>query len=342
MKRIFITVDTECHNGALENNYIWGDVKGTKYGIPMILEEGKRAGVPINFFFDMCEANRCGEEYATRIIDCIRSYDQPVYLHLHPNYVSGDDQKSYLWQYDYDEQKNILATSIAQYKRLTGKDSLDVFRAGRYSASRDMYRALAELGEHCLDLSYCYKNEKMCKLTYAESGTINAPTTFWGQTLLPNTRFICFDYLGKKRALNTDLREAQLGEIKSVLKNTDGDVVFTIHSWHFFDRYFFTDKIKGNKKQIKKFRKIIRFCKDNGWTFADLGKESFETSRVDENIYNNCRTPWQKLKSLVYNFFRFQDTAKLNKKYFALYFAFYAVLALGGAALIAWLITLIF
>lgn len=337
MKRIFLTVDTECHDGNLENNYIWGVVKGKKYGLPLILAEGKRLGVPVNVFFDMCEANRYGEDYATRIIDEVRSYGHPLCLHLHPNYVSGDDDKSYLWQYSYDEQKAILDEGIRQYKRLTGKERLDVFRAGRYSASPEMYRALSELGESCVDLSYCYKNEKMCKLLYEDVGVINAPTVYEGQTVLPNTRFVCFDYFGKVRALNTDLREARFGEIKDVLSQIhDGDVVFTIHSWHFFNRYFFTDKIKGNKGQIKKFRKIVKYCKEHGWTFADLTTASFDTAPQNEQVINNCKSPWQKVKSLVYNFLRFQDTAKLNKKYFLLYLAFYGLVGLG--ALIALLL----
>ena len=339
MKRIFVTVDTECHDIAQENNYIWGEIKGKKWGLPLILEEGKRLGVPINVFFDMCEAKRYGKEYAARIIDETKSYGHPVYLHLHPNYLSGDDKKSYLWQYSLDEQREILREGIEQYKQLTGKDGLDVFRAGRYSSSPDMYTALQDLGESALDLSYCYRNEKMCKLSFDEIGVKNVPTTYKGQTILPNTRFICFDYLGKRRALNTDLREAQLGELKDVIRATkDGDIVFTMHSWHFVDRYFFSKKIRANRAQLKKFRKIVAFCKQNGWTFADLGAEQFDTSKKEDVIVNNSKSLWGKIKSLFYNFKRFQDIAKLNKKYFLLYAVFYGLLGAGAIAALLLLI----
>lgn len=330
MNRIFITVDVECHDINLENNYIWGEVNGKKYGLPLILEEGKRLGVPINFFFDMCEANRYGNEYAERIIDEIKSYGQPVYLHLHPNYVTGDENRSFLWQYDYETQRKILESAIDQYKAFTGKDRCDVFRAGRYAGNPDMYRALESLDQKCVDLSYCVQNPKMCHLSYDEVGIINNPTEYHGQTVLPNTRFVCFDYFGKRRMLNTDLREAQLGELKDVVRAMNGrDIVFTIHSWHFVDRYFFSKKIKGNRRQLKKFRKIVDFCRANGYEFCDIGKESFDVTPKSEQVINNCKSPWQKIKSLFYNFFRFQDTAKLNKKYFWLYSCFYGLLGVG-------------
>ena len=194
MKKAFVTVDVECHDINLENNYIWGKVGNEEFGIRRILELGKKHDIPINFFFDMCEANRYGEGYARRIIDTIRSYGQPVYLHLHPNYISGDDSRTFLWQYSYEEQLDILEKGFKQYCKLMETDSCSAFRVGRYGASEDMYKALSELNVEVNDLSYCYGNRKMCKLTYDEVGTINLPTKYYGQIVFPNTQFICFDY----------------------------------------------------------------------------------------------------------------------------------------------------
>ena len=102
MSRVFITVDVECHDIANENNYIWGKTDKGEYGLRRILEEAKKNSVPVNFFFDMCECNRYGKEYAEKIISVIREYGQPILLHLHPNYITGNDDKSFLWQYSYD------------------------------------------------------------------------------------------------------------------------------------------------------------------------------------------------------------------------------------------------
>ena len=87
MKRIYITVDVECHDIDLVNNYIWGRVGDQEYGLRCILEQGKKHNIPINFFFDMCEAKRYGDDYAKSIINAIEEYSQPIYLHLHPNYL---------------------------------------------------------------------------------------------------------------------------------------------------------------------------------------------------------------------------------------------------------------
>ena len=110
MKNVYITIDTECHDANAENNYIWGKTKDGECGIRYIAECGKKHGIHLNFFFDMCESYRYGAEYAKKIIELIRSYGHSVYLHLHPNYISGDDSRSFLWQYSKEEQKHSAIT----------------------------------------------------------------------------------------------------------------------------------------------------------------------------------------------------------------------------------------
>ena len=335
MKRIYITVDVECHDIDLVNNYIWGRVGDEEYGLRCILEQGRKHNIPINFFFDMCEAKRYGDDYAKSIINAIEEYSQPIYLHLHPNYLSGDDSRSFLWQYNYDEQYKLLQEGLAQYYELLKTDECRAFRAGRYGASAEMYTALDNLGVRLVDLSYGYKNEKMCHLTYDEVKTVNAPVMYQSQVVLPNTRFVCFDYFGKQKTLNTDIHEAQLQELKDVLrKSSDEDIVFTIHSWHFINRYFFKKGISGDKKGIKKFDKLIKYCKKQGYTFCDVGNENIrervQTEEPETNAINNCKSFTEKIKSFFYNFARFQEIGKINKKYFKIFSLFY-----GGVALLA-------
>lgn len=339
MKKIFITVDTECHNITQVNKYIWGKVGKESYGINCILEQAKRHQIPINFFFDMCESNRYGDDYSKRIIEEIQSYGQPIYLHLHPNYISGDDTRSFLWQYSKEEQKEILRYGFDQYYSMLNTDKCLAFRVGRYGASPDMYESMDELGIRTIDLSYCHNNYKMCHLTENEVKTVNAPTYYNNQIILPNTRFVCFDFLGRKKSINTDLHEASFREIKEVLNKAKvEDIVFTMHSWHFIDKRFYRKSIRGDKKQIKKFEKIITYCKRHNYEFADIGKVDFDSriekmQEVDSEL-NLCRGLWGKLKSLYTNFFRFQEIAKLNKKYFAVYLLFYTFLSLGLIGLI--------
>ena len=334
MKKIYVTVDVECHDITLENNYIWGKVGEEEFGIRRILEKGKEHNIPINFFFDMCETNRYGKEYAQNIISAIQDYKQPVYLHLHPNYISGDDTRSFLWQYNNQEQYDILQKGFAQYYEVMQLEECKAFRVGRYGASAEMYQVLSDLNVSVIDLSYSYDNPHMCHLYYEEAQTINRPTKYKGQILLPNTRFVCFDYFGKKKSINTDLHEVGFQELKEVLnKEIPDHLVFTMHSWHFINRYFYKKGISGDKKQLKKFDKIINYCKRKGFVFADIGKEDFSDclsqSDEKEREINNCKSLPEKIKSLFYNFFRFQEMGKINKKYFLIFSLFYLIGAVG-------------
>lgn len=339
MKNIYITIDTECHDINSENKYIWGKLKNDNCGIEYIAECGNRFGIHLNFFFDMCESYRYGEEYAENIIDVIRSYGHSVYLHLHPNYISGDDSRSFLWQYSREEQKEILSKAFSQYNDFMGTDACLAFRAGRYGASPDMYECLEELGINTVDLSYCHNNYKMCHLTEKDVNTVNVPVLYKSQVLLPNTRFVCFDFLGKKKSINTDIHEATFGEIKRVLEDSElKDIVFTMHSWHFIDKAFYRKSIRKDKRQVKKFEKIIKYCKSRGYQFCDVGSVDFSdrlaTGRESDKEINLCRGFFGKIRSLVSNFFRFAEIAKLNKKYFLIYSVFYSLLALGAVAII--------
>lgn len=105
MNKIFLTVDTECHDIRKENQYIWGKKNGREYGIGRILELGKQYEIPVNFFVDFAEERRYGREYIQRIIDKIKQYNQPIFLHLHPNFISGDESRTFLWEYDKEEQE---------------------------------------------------------------------------------------------------------------------------------------------------------------------------------------------------------------------------------------------
>ena len=340
MKRIYITVDVECHNIDLVNNYIWGRVKDKEYGLRCILEQGKKHNIPINFFVDMCESKRYGEDYVKSIIKTIEEYSQPIYLHLHPNYLSGDDNRTFLWEYSYEEQYNLLKEGFTQYYELMQTDVCKAFRAGRYAASPEMYQALDELGFEVIDLSYGYKNDKMCHLYYQDVQTVNLPVIYKNQVVMPNTRFICFDYFGKSKSLNTDIQEAQFQEFKYVLNNSSyEDIVFTIHSWHFINRYFFKKGISGDKKGIKKFDKLIRYCKKQGYTFCDIGKENLKSRAKDgeseKNVINSCKGFWGKIKSFFCNFFRFQEMGKINKKYFIIFSLFYGAVAAFSVGLIS-------
>lgn len=135
MRKVFLTVDVECHDFARVNQYIWGKCRQGEAGLGRILELGKEHGIPINFFLDIPECLRYGDGYIEKIIGTIRGYGQPVELHLHPNFVTGDDARTFMWEYSADEQKRILETGAALYEKFIGKPP-KAYRAGRYGVEK--------------------------------------------------------------------------------------------------------------------------------------------------------------------------------------------------------------
>ena len=177
-KRIYLTVDTECHNIDKLNQYIPGETKRGVYGLEKILQLGKELSVPINVFLDIPECHVYGDEYTKRWIDLVKKYDHPIYLHVHPDYIM-DPQRKHLWEYTKDEQREILRQAIADYKRFCGIGDRLFFRAGAWGVNSDTYEVLAELlpesgAQEIVDLSYVYQSRWRCHLSYEEFGAANA------------------------------------------------------------------------------------------------------------------------------------------------------------------------
>ena len=328
MKKIYLTIDTECHNIDKENQYIWG-VKGNKrYGIEKIMDIANEFQIPLNFFVDIAEAKRYGDDYIRKIIQTINGREHKVYLHLHPNYTTGDDSKTYLWEYPYEEQKEILKQGFNDYYRLTGQEKCAAFRIGRYGASENMYKALDELGISTIDLSYSCILPKMCKLTFDQIGVYNVPKVYNNQLIMPNTRYVGFDYFGIKKVYNCDISETNYGEFADVLKETNlQNMTLTMHSWDLIKRYFFLKNfITGNKQTVSKLRKMISLAQNEGFVFSDLENDFSKEIIVQKDILYNPikKNAFNKIRYLIYNFKRFQSIARINKKYFAIYTSFYA------------------
>lgn len=192
MKKIFLTVDVECHDYSMQNQYLWGKAGNKEYGLKMILELGKEFDIPVNFFVDFAECNKYGRDFIVKIVNLIKSYNQGIYLHLHPDFISGDGSRTFLWEYSYDEQLKILKAGLDNYKSIMKRDDCPGFRIGRYGADINMYKAMKELKMNTVDLSYCCNCPKMCGISHDEVQAFNRPVKYYGQTLFPNTRYIGF------------------------------------------------------------------------------------------------------------------------------------------------------
>ena len=330
VKKIFLTVDTECHDIQKLNRYIYGNTKKGPYGLEKILQLGKETNVPINIFLDFPECHVYGDDYLLTIIELVKKYEQNIYLHVHPDYI-GDPKRKHLWEYSKDEQKKILKQSFSDYIRFCGKPQVLYFRAGAWGVNKDTYDVLSELSEEfeineIVDLSYVYNSRWRCHLSYEEYGAANASRKYNGITLFPNTTYIGLDYFGKKYSFEFAVPNKSLAESKSFLRqNQLNNITYTMHSWDFIKRWFFLpDVLGGDDLQIKQFKKCVDYARRNGYEFYDLHQYSF--FEEEDQCLNLCTGIIGKAKCLWYNYLRFADIGRSFKKYAPLYFLPYLFL----------------
>jgi hypothetical protein len=332
MKKIFLTVDTECHDINLQNKYIWGKIGKEPYGLERILILGKELNIPINFFVDITECKRYGVSFIKSICNMIELYGQHVYIHLHPNYISNDDSRTFLWQYSAEEQEKIIKETIEYYHQLFPGRKLPAFRAGRYGVDNGIYDKLSStFGKDMLDISYCTHSHNMCHVNAQDVKTDNRAVRYRDCILFPNTRFISFDLMGKKKYLNLDTAECTKGEFKEIInKNKLNNITLTMHSWNFIKSfYFIKGRIWAHQAHLNKFRKMVTYAKNNGYEFCDIERNfNVEEALITEEdeILNLSLGINGKIKALFRNFIRFHDTARLSPKYFHFYVTFYGAI----------------
>lgn len=326
-KKIYITVDVECHDIKRRNQYIEGKHKNQIAGLEKILMLGKEYNIPINFFFDIVEGMRYGDDYSREIVQLIKSYNQPVFLHLHPHYVSGDNKREFFWQYSHDEKLDILKKGFDYYKKIVGEDS-EFFRIGCYGADADMYHAMDELEIRTIDLSYCYNNPKMCHLECFHEKTRNKIVSYANQVIFPNTRYVSFKSGNIVKCNNVDASESTLNEWKRYLDNTKLDkITCTMHSWNFIKKYFFSPTyVRLNKQDESKFIKMIKIAQSKGFEFSRLKKSDFIENSSSDELQDMCEGLSGKTQMLFNNYFRFRKIGRLNKKYFIFFTGFESAL----------------
>jgi len=325
IKKIYLTVDTECHNISNINKTIYGKTKsGESFGIEKILQLGKELDVPVNVFLDIPECHRYGDEHIQAIINLVNKYEQPIFLHVHPDYI-GDKNKKHLWEYTEDEQRNILRIALDDYYRFCGPHEKIVFRAGAWGVNDTTYKVLREqLPEsqyEIIDLSYVYKSNWRCRLSYDEYGAANAARKYRGINILPNTTYIGFDYFGKTQTTSFSVPNPNFSVFKRIIdNNTLHDITFTMHSWDFIKRWFFLPKhIAGDKYLIWKFKKCVKYARQHGYKFENLN--NYTVNEDTDQCQNLCKGIGGKLRCLWYNFFSFALIGRSYRKYALLYFS---------------------
>lgn len=325
MKRIFITVDVECHNISAENLYIYGRIGNKRFGIEGIMDIAERHNIPINFFVNVVERHKYGDQYVKNIIETIMSRGFPVYLHLHPSCVKQDG-RPFFWQYTDEEQLSILKQGFEDYKLFTGSNC-NVIRVGSYSSDNRMYNELGKIGNDIIDLSYCFDYKQMC---HYKSRYINSIHKCGKVTVFPNTRYCSFTFFGKKKYTNLDICSSTLGEMKAVISSPLSNYICTMHSWNLLKFWFYKENtMKPNYKFIKKMDAFITFAKDKGFVFSSFS--SFDSSSAfneDDQDINLCKNFASTIRGWINMFFRMRYVARTNKKYLIIFISFYSLLIL--------------
>lgn len=321
MNTIFLTVDVECHNIRQKNFYIDGIIGNEKWGLSRILEIGRKKNIPINFFVDVVECHEYGDEYIKEIIQLIHSYGQKVFLHIHPNFLIPGGYH-YFWQYTKEEQKDIIIRSIADFERLVGYKSKAI-RTGGYCNDQNYYDALGEAsGNEMIDVSHCYHYRN----SHYVSPTINQVHQNGQVTVLPNTRFLCFKMLNKKKHANLDIMSANYNEMKRILQHKElRYMTCTMHSWTLLKHWFY---LKGtlmpDTRNCRKMEMFIDKAKENGWVFSHFDRPlTVEGSDTEIDLCDSIRGT---ILGVINTFLRMQRAARVNKKYFAAYALFYFLL----------------
>ena len=327
MKKIFLTVDTECHDIEKVNKYIYGKTNDGVYGLEKILQLGKELNIPVNIFLDIPEGRVYGDDHIKSIVDLINRYDQPICLHVHPDYIL-DKNRKHLWEYTKAEQKEILRIALDDYTRLCGKYDKLIFRAGAWGVNSDTYEVLRELvpeDVEILDLSYIYRSRWRCHLSYEEYGAANAARKYKEVELLPNTTYNGFDYFGRKYAFTLSVPDPNFGLFKKVVdRNKLNNITYTMHSWDFIKRYFFMPgKIAGNNASIRNFKKCVCYAQSKGYVFASL--YDYQFSEEPDQFIDLCDTLLGKIQCLWYNYRSFAENGRSFKKYALLYFSQFAI-----------------
>ena len=321
--KIYLTVDTECHNIDKLNESIYGETKKGPYGLEKILQLGQELNVPVNVFLDIPECHRYGDEHTQKLVDLVNRYHQPIFLHVHPDYI-GDPRRKHLWEYTEEDQKSILKTALEDYRRFCGDHQRIVFRAGAWGVNDTTYKVLRELlpedEYEVLDLSYLYKSNWRCRLSYEECGTANAAKEYRGVTLFPNTTYIWIDYFGHVMTSSLNVPSPNFGIFKKVIQNnTLHDITFTMHSWDFIKRWFFLPNyIAGDEFIIRKFRKCVAYARQHGYEFENLN--NFKMAGDKDECQNLCRGIGGKLSCLWYLYRSFATIGRSYKKHAVLYF----------------------
>ena len=285
------TIDVEAHKGTDPvNRQIYGITKDNRVcGIDMIMDYLDKYSIKGVFFVDVAEAWDYGEQKIAGVLEHIKNRGHDVGVHIHPDHMA-DKNRSFLWEYNRDEQYAIISKCTDLYNKVLGEPPL-AFRAGKYGANSETLEILSELG-YKLDFSQFY-GQKWCR--------IDLPTKMCAHELenglieIPVTVFVSIQNKFYSRSDKIDCSQT-FSEFKRVYETLDNDderiIVLFAHSFSLIDWRLLPNSPRYSKNQMKRFESQLKYLQDQGDTIKNIGiQEAIELFCIEGNRSVNDEIP---------------------------------------------------
>jgi peptidoglycan/xylan/chitin deacetylase (PgdA/CDA1 family) len=253
---------------------VMGEIKGHFYGVPKIMEILSRNNGKATFFVDYAEHIH-GIEKLTSISQYIKAQNFDVQLHIHPQFISGD-QRFLLHEYSFEEQQYIFNRAVEIYGTCNGKHPL-FFRAGGYGADENTLIVAKEYGIVC-DSSY-FPGHKGCKLQRRPMNVISYANGMYSFPITVFNNKIHYYLFGLHLATRillkkTDLNSCSLAELKAVFnrlcEKKDQIMDLFMHSYSLIEWTYDYRKYKPNFREIDKLSSFLEYAKQSGASVISL------------------------------------------------------------------------
>ena len=117
MKAVAVTIDVETDWGG-RLSVGPGNCQGIEEGIPYLLHLLDELKIKATFFIDYFAVKKWGVDIFHIVNEKIASKGHDIQLHMHPHIMGG---KSYLWQYEKQEQEKLIDEAISYFEKFNGR-----------------------------------------------------------------------------------------------------------------------------------------------------------------------------------------------------------------------------
>ena len=273
MKRVLITCDTEVgelsrHENDAFDIFVEGKVDSKEVGVALINQIAKEYKAYVLHFVDVYAYKNHGEKEFSDLCQNILKGGHFLGLHTHPSSLY-DPNRSWMHQYSFEEQCDIIAFGLNKMKEWTGEAPL-THRAGNYGINQNTLNALKENGIN-YDYSYykghpnCFFQHKNLNNVFKENDIMMVPVTIFedNKCFLPS-----FKKVSSYKKL--DFRYSNLKQVIQCinLMSQNSTVILFLHSFNFLNIPYDAKRKKFgqftiNHQLIKDYRTLLRYVSDD-------------------------------------------------------------------------------